>query len=306
MTSITDALIALCVAFFLNMFILSRIHARLGGAEGDFLAKTYTRTMLIRCIGAILLNIYTANSQFADMFWGDSSTYDNGGVVLAQRWAGDAYIDYLPLNSVSGYGFYYVVGFLYSIFGRNQLLVQLLNATIGSLAMVLVYLIAKRLFDVPTAQWAAVFMAYFPQMIFWSCAMYKDPAILFCIALTIYSVLRLRERFTLTWIVFYVAASLSLMTLRFYVFYMVVFATLGTFVFGQRRGLFGGLTAQIVLAGIFLLAMSLGVQREQIERQQSYFDWEKFQTARLGQATLAQSGYGAEQDVLSTDSAWVV
>jgi hypothetical protein len=127
--------------------------------------------------------------------------------------------------------------------------------------------------------------------------MYKDPSILLCIALAMLSVLRLRDRFSAGFILLFTLSSLYLMSLRFYVFSMVAFAALGTFLFSQRRGLFGSLLTQLVLAAIFLGAMALGVRRETLEQQASYFTLERLQTTRMGQIALGKSAYGGEIDV---------
>ena len=52
-------------------------------------------------------------------------------------------------------------------------------------------------------------MAFFPQVVFWSTGMYKDPPILLCIALAMYAVLRLRERLSLPMIALFVVAELA-------------------------------------------------------------------------------------------------
>ncbi len=297
MTEPFDAAIAFLVVGLLNLFITARILARFPGLEGRFLRRTYLQTLALRCAGALALNALANDLQFAAYFWGDSSTYDVGGYHLALAWSGEIAAGPSSLSAVSGYGFIHFVGLLYYVFGRNQLLVQFVNSTIGSLAVVVIYLLARRLFDEKVARWAALFMAFFPQMIFWSCAMYKDPAILLCIATSIYAVLNLRERLTAKHLLLFVAATLTLMTLRFYVFYMVAFATLGTFLFSQRRGLFSGLFAQVVLGGVFATAIVFGVRQETVKQQTSYFDLDRLQTARVGQTMIGQSDFGAEFDV---------
>ncbi len=297
MTGPFDAVIAFAVAGLLNLFIAARVHSSFASVEGRFLRRTYLQTLALRCAGAVALNVLANNAQFAAYFWGDSGTYDLGGYHLALRWSGDIIASPYKVSAVSGYGFIEFVGLLYYVFGRNQLLVQFVNATIGSLAVVVIYAIARRLFDEKVARWAALFMAFFPQMIFWSCAMYKDPAIQLCIATSIYAVLTLRERLTARHLLLFVGATLALMTLRFYVFYMVVFATLGTFLFSQRRGLFSGLLAQVLLGGVFATAIVFGVRQETIQQQTAYFDLDRIQNARLGQTMLGQSDFGSDFDV---------
>jgi 4-amino-4-deoxy-L-arabinose transferase-like glycosyltransferase len=296
-TGLLDGLVAVALAILWNLWIASRIRRGLPGAEGQFLTRIFFWTLGLRYAGAIFLNAYAGDSVFADTFWGDSSTYDYGGYLLSLSWSGETFVVPHAVRAVSGWGFQYFVGAIYLVFGRNQLLVQFLNGTIGGLSVLVIYAIAKHLFDPKAARWAALFMAFFPQMIFWSCAMYKDPSILFCIALCMYAVLKLRERFTFAHISLFVASSLALMTLRFYIFYMVAFATLGTFLFAQRRGLFGSLLAQIALVAVFIGAITFGVRTETIEEQTSYFDLEKIQTARMGQTMLGKSAFSGEIDV---------
>ena len=303
MTGFFDGLLAVLLVAFLNALILSRVRRSFDRAEGNFLARVYFWTLLVRMVGAVILNVQAGDSQFADTFWGDSGTYDAGGYVLAQGWTGDSYATPLSSGATSGYGFIYFVGVLYFFFGRNQLLVQLLNGTIGSLAVLVIYSVARQLFNPEAARWASLFMAFFPQMIFWSFAMYKDPSILLCIAVSMYAVLKLRVEFRLSWALLFVAACIALMTLRFYIFYMVSFATLGTFLFAQRRGLFGGLLAQVALICLFVAAVVFGVRSETLEQQTAFFDLERLQNARVGQAMLSQSAYGSEFNVSTPEGA---
>jgi 4-amino-4-deoxy-L-arabinose transferase-like glycosyltransferase len=303
MTSVLDGIVAATFALVLNLGIVSRVGQSFPAEEAPFLRRVYVWTLVLRYIGALWLNAYSGNSAFADTFWGDSSTYDLRGYLLAMKWTGESFATPVTVTSVSGYGFVYFVGLIYLVVGRNQLLVQFLNGTIGTISVIVLYAIARKLFDVRSARWAALFMAFFPQMIFWSFAMYKDPSILLCIATSIYAVLRLRERLTLRYIVLFLSSCLYLMSLRFYVFYMVAFATLGTFVFGQRRGVFSGLLGQVVLVSLFISALLFGVRGETIEQQTSYFDLEKLQNARAGQATLGRSAFGADVNVSTTQGA---
>jgi 4-amino-4-deoxy-L-arabinose transferase-like glycosyltransferase len=303
MTDPLDGLLAAFVAFAVNLFITSRIRASLPPSEARFLVRTYVRTLLLRCGVAVLLNAFLGSQQVADYFWGDSSTYDSGGYYLALVWSGDLPFNPYRTGAVSGYGFVYVVAFVYYIFGRNRLLVQFLNATIGAVSVLAIYAIARRIFDSRVAEWAALFTAFFPQMIFWSCAIYKDPLILLCIATSMYALLRLRDRLSLGYLLLFVAATLTLMSLRFYVFYMVAFATLGTFLFSQRRGFFSGLVAQALVAGVLLVAIVFGVRQETITQQTSFFDWEKLQTARYGQTMVGQSDFGSDFDVSTPEGA---
>jgi 4-amino-4-deoxy-L-arabinose transferase-like glycosyltransferase len=146
-------------------------------------------------------------------------------------------------------------------------------------------------------------MAFFPQIIFWSSALYKDPVIMFCIALCMYGLLGLRERFSLRHLLLFVAAGLAILTLRFYVFYFVAFATLGTFVFAQRRGVIASLVTQVGLLAVFLAAFSVVAREETLQQHSEFFRLERVQVSREDLARSALSGIGPETDVSTTAGA---
>lgn len=303
MTDLTDGLLACLLVGVLNIFIMRAFSARVPATEVPFLRSVYLWTLLLRGALALFLNVYSGNSRFADMFWGDSATYDVRGYLLSLYWSGETLTNLDIEGSVSGWGFYYFVALFYYMLGRNQLLIQLLNATMGSLTVIVIYALATRLFDARAARWAALFMAFFPQMLFWSAAMYKDTAIMLCLAVSMYAVQRLSREFSLGWVIVFVATALCLMTLRFYVFYMVAFATLGTFVFSQRRGLVGRLASQVFLLLAFLGAFSFAASRETVERQAEYFDLRRVQVTRSDQAALGESAFDKRVDVSTTSGA---
>ncbi len=303
MTPLFDVVLALLVAGILNAFIVRAIRRKLPGSEGAFLARAYLWTLVLRFALACFLNAYSGQASFADMFWGDSSTYDNGGWVMSLTWDGDVLINPFYQGKVSGWGFFYFVGAIYYLFGHNQLMAQFFNGTVGALTVVVLYALAKDLFDVEVAQWTARFMAFFPQMVFWSGGIYKDPATMLCIACCMYAVMRLSSDFKVRYVLLYVSAALALMTLRFYVFYFVVFATLGTFVLSQRRGVLGSLASYVVLLGVFFGAFTLAARSDILEEQASYLTMERLQVTRTDQAMWGQSAYEKQADVSSTRGA---
>ena len=297
MTSLFDGLIAVLIAALLHLVVVLQLRGRAAPDESRFLVSIYSWTALLRAVLAIVLNAFAANSAFAAAFWGDSGTYDLGGYHLAARWSGEPVSSVYISTAVSGYGWVYFVGAIYSLVGRNQLLVQFLNGLIGSVTVLVIYAIAAKLFDRAVARWAALFMAFFPQMVFWSTGMYKDPAILLCIAVSMYAVLRLRDRLTAGMIVLFVVAELVLVTLRFYVAYFVGFAALATFLFAQRRGAARMLVTYALLFGALFGALNVAVKRETFERQASYMTLDRLQMTREDQAAWGQSGFGREYDV---------
>ncbi len=297
MTGPLDALLAVLLAGLVNLLVVYQIRARAQPEEVPFLLRVYTWSVAVRYALAIALNVVGTDSAIAAAFWGDSEAYDRGGYQLALAWSGEIGSTASTSLGISGYGWVYFVGAVYWIFGRNQLLIQFLNGVIGAATVLLIYGIGIRLFDSAVARWAALFMAFFPQMIFWSTGMYKDPAILGCIAVCMYAVLRLRDRPTPAMVVLFVAAELALVTLRFYIAYFVGFAALATFLFAQRRGGIRLLITYVVLVGAMLGALNAAVKRETLERQASYLTLDRLQATREDQAMWSKSGFGREYDV---------
>jgi 4-amino-4-deoxy-L-arabinose transferase-like glycosyltransferase len=302
-SDIVDILVALLVMGILNGLVVRRIKNSLSAEEGAFLARVYLWTLALRFGLAMFLNVNAGQSGFAAMFWGDSSTYDVGGWLMTLQWEGVRLVNPYYTGKVSGWGFFYGIAAIYWLFGHNQILAQLVNGTIGALTVIVIYAIAKDLFDVEVAQWTARFMAFFPQVVFWSGGIYKDPAIMLCIALCMYAVLKLNNELTVRYVLLFVGASLALMTLRFYVFYFVAFATMGTFVLSQRRGIAGSVGTYIVLIGVFVAAFTFAARRETVEQQRSYFTLERLQITRSDQAALGQSSYERKADVSTTQGA---
>jgi hypothetical protein len=127
-TGIEGVLVAVLVAGILNFAIVLRIRAAADANEGAFLARVYVATLILRAALAIVLNVSSGNSAFAAVFWGDSETYDRGGWLLALSWSETV---------VNPHGaqrqrlrLLLFRGDLW-VFGRNALLVQFVNATIG-------------------------------------------------------------------------------------------------------------------------------------------------------------------------------
>jgi hypothetical protein len=134
-------------------------------------------------------------------------------------------------------------------------------------------------------------------MVFWSCAIYKDPAVMLCIALNILSVVRLRQRFRLLPFAIYLATACALVWLRFYIFYAIAAASLAGFLVGQRRGLIFGLVSQIILTSSIILLLLFSPIGQEMLQQSRFLDLQKLQTARDDLASRAGSGFGVGADV---------
>lgn len=296
MTDTLNSLAALLVFGLLNAVIVAVIQTTGRAHDARFLVRLYIATLLIRSLLATVLNAASDGSATAATFWGDSETYDFAGNVLARQWQGEAVSTPLT-GAVSGYGFVYYVAAIYTVFGRNQLLVQLLNATIGSLTVLVVYAISNRLFGRAVARVSALFAAFFPQMIFWSAGMYKDPSVLLCIALSMLAVLRLREAFSPGKAMLLALAVTVLLSLRFYIAYFVALAALGTFAVDIRGSLGRRAASYALVLAALLGAFGVAVKPETLAVQRAYLTLDQMQVTRMDQAMWGKSGYGTGHDV---------
>jgi hypothetical protein len=114
----------------------------------------------------------------------------------------------------------------------------------------------------------------------------------------------MRDGITPLRVLVWLAATLPLMTLRFYVFYFVLFATLGTFAITSRRGLGVGLLSQAVLAGAFLAAFSTFATQATVDRHLAYLDLEHIEVVRQDQARIGQTDFAEDVDVSVEGGVW--
>src|SRR5256714_3884892 len=208
-------------------------------------------------------------------------------------------------GSSSGWGMIYEVAAIYKIVGRNMLATQYVNCVLGAATALLAYMISMEIF--PTrrvARVSALMTAFFPSLVLWSCQGLKDGPIVFLLALSMLATLKLGDRFSLKYLTALALALCCLITLRFYVFYIVVIAVTAAFVLGRRR-----LTAQsfarqlIVMIAIGAALAYFGVSRYTTQQLEEYASTEQLQRMRLDSARSAESGFGRDLDVSTAGGA---
>ena len=294
-----QVLVAFFVAALINVLVLFALRRRYESGLFRLVALVYVGTVALRYALAVYLWLNHQDSNFSLTFWGDSQTYDFLGAAVAESWTHGASTN-LWAETVQGRvnnGFIYFVGCIYYVFGRNVLLVQFINGIIGALTPIVIFEIGLILYDKRVAATAMFFTAFFPQMIFWSSALYKDPAVMLCIAANILCVFHLKRRLSLSWIAIYLLTAGALVWLRFYIFYVILAATVSGFFVGHRRGAALGLVTQLLLITCVLgLLMFTPVGQEAL-LQSRYLDLEMLQNSRLDLAARSDSGFAGGADV---------
>jgi hypothetical protein len=270
--------------------------------HGRYLLRLFVMALLVRVV--IGTAIYVSDSL--EFFGGDALTYDILGYILYDSWHGNPVVRRLVeewARGGGGWGMIYLVASIYTLTGRNMLAVQFFNSVIGAATAPIIFLCARHIFhNVRVASIAGLFVAFYPSLVLWSSQGLKDGPIVFLLALSMLATLKLGERFSYRDVVLLGCALLGLLTLRFYVFYMVLAAIAGSFIIGMRPVSSNNLVRQFVMvAGIGLLLTYVMVLRGANQQMEKF----NLETVQISRADLAgaQSGFGRDIDVSTTSGA---
>ena len=272
--------------------------------DRNFLLRLFILAVLVRLVVATIIYM----GRMEEFFGGDANTYDMFGKSLLQSWHGDAYHSarYAGFikSGAGAWGMLWVVAGVYQLIGENRFAIQLVNASVGASTAVVVYYAAQMLFNnVRVSRVAAVLVAFFPSLILWSSQALKDGLIILALALGILATLHLMEKITLGYVLVLTLCLLSLLSLRFYIFYMMVAAVAGSFFLGVKT-----LNAQSFMqrfAAIAVMGLAFtwfGVLRYAGTQFERYGNLKAIQMSRTDQAN-AGSGFGKDVDVGTTEGA---
>lgn len=281
--------------------VLAGLYAYRQGVHGSFLLKVFISALLIRLIVGSLIFAYQGQSFFG----GDALTYDFLGQTQLNAWFGDSYAQTLIKARVSGFGMGYYVGAIYLIIGRNMLAIQFINAALGAITAPIIFICAQEVFNnVRVSRLAALGVAFFPSLILWSSQGLKDGPIVFLLALTILATLKLGQKLTFKYVMVLVCTLSALLSLRFYLFYMIMAAVAGAFIIGSRALTPTAFVRQfIILIALGLTLTSLGVTRFASVQLESFGNLERIERSRRDASSSAKSGFGEDVDVSSSGGA---
>ncbi len=292
--------LAVCAIVSLpTLFILVRTQE-----ERRFLLRLFIVALLVRVVLATVINI----GHMEAFFGGDAHTYDLFGKSLLQSWYGDVYhaARYAGFikSGAGAWGMLYVVAAVYSLIGENLYAIQLINASVGAATAIVVYYVAQTLFsNIRVSRLAAVLVAFFPSLILWTSQALKDGLIILALALAMLATLRLMEKITIPKVLVLTACLLALLSLRFYIFYMMLAAVMGSFFIGMKTINAQGFVQRFVAVAVMGLAFTwFGVLRYAGAQFDRYANLRTIQMSREDQAN-AGSGFGKDVDVGTTEGA---
>ena len=271
-----------------------------------FLIRLFIAGLLVRIFVGTMIFVFHQQSFFG----GDAFTFDTFGYALLKTWDGDRSQQYLVDlfsggGASSGWGMLYLVAVIYKIIGQNMLATQYVNSVLGAATAPLAYMISLELFpNKRVARVTALLTAFFPSMVLWTSQGMKDGPIIFLLTMSMLATLKLGTRFSMKYLAALALALCSLITLRFYVFYILVLAITTAFIMGRRQ-----LTAQsfarqfIIMAVIGVVLAYFGVSRYAGQQFGSYANFRQLQLMHLDASQSAQSGFGQDIDVSTPEGA---
>lgn len=297
------------LAFSVAVSIPTLIALMRSGEQKTFLLRLFLLAVLVR-IGVATI-IYLGNMQ--EFFGGDANTYHLFGESLKQSWHGDDYHSgryaVFIQSGAGAWGMLYIVAAVYEVLGgANMFAIQLINASVGASTAIVVYYTTQTLFNnTRVSKLAAILVAFFPSLILWSSQALKDGLIIMALALCILSTLRLMEKVTVPYLLTLGVCLAALLSLRFYIFYMMAAAVGGSFIIGLKSANAQSFVQRFVAIGVIGLAFTwFGVIRFAATQFEKYGNLQMVQMSRMDQARNAESGFGKDVDVQTTEGALTV
>src|SRR5215207_9317094 len=267
------------------------------GEQRPFLMKVFVAGLLLRMAVGVIINGF----ELQEFFGGDALTYDWLSGHLVEAWRGD-----LPMMPemkqwalAGGWGMVYLVAAIYGVVGRNMLAVQFFNAVVGAATAPVIFLCARQIFqNVRVAKVAAIAVAFFPSLVLWSSQGLKDGPIVFLLALSMLATLKLGERLSARYVITLLLAMFAILSLRFYIFYMLAAAVAGAFLIGMRPQTTQSLARQVAIVFVLGLGLTyLGVLRTAGAQYELFGSLEGVQRSRADLVRSANTGFGSDVDV---------
>jgi hypothetical protein len=298
-----DGSSALLIVIFTSTFFLYVF--RRYAQNKDFITKLFLAALIVRLAFGIFIHIF----DLRVFFGGDANTYHALGLRILEYWQGvspgdDPFLLRATDMTLPGWGMNYLTAAIYGLLGPNIFVAQSFCAVIGAATAPLVYFCSLRIFNNDrVAKVSAFAISFFPSFVIWSSQLLKDGLIIFLLVLAVLMVLNLHEKFDLSAVILLVGSLFGVLSLRFYIFYMLAAAVAGTFVIGVSKSSNSLIRRTLALIVLGLSLTYLGVLRTASVSYEKYSNLEQLQSSRSDLAQSAESGFGSDVDVSTTEGA---
>jgi len=273
--------------------------------ERRFLNRLFWGAFAVRAAIGLVILLFDLK-----MFNGDNVYYEATGWGLSEIWSGNATWDTVTLHTASDFntGMFFWVAAIYFLLGGRWIVVPLaVNWAVGAINALLIYHIAKHLFNAEVARRASLLVAFLPAFAFWSALLYKEAIVLMFIALSLYATLQLQRRLSVTYALLLALSLLGLQMFRAYLSYLMG-ASIGLAFLAARAGRGACPYVQrVAMLGILLLFAAAfgGLQRARshLESQLNVTALERLMSSRVELAMSGASGFLAEADTSTVQGA---
>ena len=301
-----EGIAAILVVIVFSLLVIAGI--RKIDKDNTFLINIFFIALIARISFGTIVHLL----ELREFFGGDALTFDFLGNRLVEIWTGQTSAhDYISQRALStagpGWGMNYLTGIIYLIVGQNILAAQFFCAVVGAATAPVVYICSYKIFqNHRVGKISSILVALFPGFIIWSSQLLKDGLIIFLLVLSMTVVVHLQKKFSYQAVAILILALFGILSLRFYIFYMVATAVAGSFIIGASssvKTIIQGFLA-LVLVGVALVY--LGVLQSAGMDFERYASLERVQISRQDLARSAESGFGENIDVSTTEGAIAV
>lgn len=271
--------------------------------------KTVTRIFLIALSLRMLFGIFIHSLSFREFFGGDANTYHANGMELANVWlngvqASERLIYYISSENSIGWGMSYLVAGIYVICGKNIFAAQSFCAVFGAATAPLVFFCSRNIYNnLSVAKIAGYSVAIFPAFVIWSGQLLKDGLIIFLLVSAMILTMQLSKKFSPATLLLLVSCLFGVMSLRFYIFYMVTVAVVGSYVVGLSKSTSTILFRFFLIVGIGVFLTYFGAIDSISSELMTFGSLERIQRSRADLATRSDSGFGEDLDVSTAEGA---
>src|SRR5215211_6277316 len=259
--SFPDGVVAVMMAAVVSVPVIILI--RQNTEESHFLIQIFLAALTFRMLFGAFIHVY----DLRGFFGADALTYDMLGQTIIDFWfhgasPNDMLVRKATSTGTPGWGMNYLTAIIYMISGRNLLAAQSFCAVVGAATAPMVYICAQKIFhNREVGRISALMVALFPAFIICSGQFLKDGLIIFLLVLAMTMVIQLQEKFNYFAVIFLIFALFGILSLRFYIFYMVAISVAGSFLIGQSGSVKSIARGFIVLIVMGVALTYLGVLR---------------------------------------------
>ena len=264
------------------------------------------RSWLFRWTGASLvlhmlcgLVLSTVGAAIVFASGSDAQTYHSGAIDLILHWDRGYPLDPLPQGKE---GYFYVVAFLYRVFGFYSVAALALNAVLGAALVPLITDVTRRLFGREEMRYVPVLITCLPAFLVFTSPMLREASVLFLIAVAINAAVRATERVSAGSIVAMTAALALLFTFRANVA-LIVSGALVIGIAASKREFIQALgtgASSAVIVAVLVAGAGLGYSGYQ---RVVGSDLSHINEIRSDLSTSAESGFGTSVDISTTQRA---